>query len=64
MTAFFWSSGHIGWPFFNLVVFSILCLLTTDLVWRIASIRWWRLLLVAIVVWMAGVAALIVFGSA
>lgn len=60
MTSSIWSSGHIGWPLFGVVVFSVLCLLATDIVWRVVSVSSHKLLLLAAVVWTAGVGALIV----
>lgn len=59
MTAFFWASGHIGWPFFGIVVFSVLCLLTKDIAWRVVPTSSRKFLLIAAIVWAAGVAALI-----
>ena len=61
MTSFFWSAGHIGWPFFGILVFSVVCLLVTDLVWRVISTSAPKLLSIAALVWTAGVTALIVF---
>ena len=64
MTGFFWTSGHINWLFFAMLVFSGFWLLLSDLVWRVRSTRfgWIRLamsagwvLVVAVMVWVAGV---------
>ncbi len=60
MTSFFWSSGHMGWPFFSIVVFSILCLLATDAAWRVISTSSRKLLSVAGMIWAVGVTVLIV----
>ena len=60
MTSFFWSSGHIGWPFFSIVVFSVLCLLATDVVWRVISTSSRKLLATGAMIWALGVTALIV----
>jgi hypothetical protein len=58
--AFFWSSGHIGWPLFGITVFSILCLLATDFTWRVARVPIRTLLSIAAIVWAAGAAAITV----
>lgn len=62
MTRFFWSAGHIGWPLFGLIVFSVLCLLTVDVIWRALKVSFRKLLIGAIVVWVIGVAGLCAFG--
>lgn len=59
MTSFFWSGGQFGWFFFGTLVFSVLCLLATDIVWRVMPTSFRKLLLIAAVVWAAGVGALI-----
>ena len=38
MNGFFWSSGHLGWGVFAIVVFTVLCWLVADLVWRLTRI--------------------------
>lgn len=64
MTGFFWTSGHISWLFFAILVFSGLWLLLSDLVWRVKSARfgWIPLAMfagwviaIALMVWVAGV---------
>lgn len=64
MTSLFWSSDHIAWPFFTIIVFSVLCLLATDIAWRVISARSRTLFSVATLVWAAGVAALTLFWHA
>lgn len=59
MTSFFWSAGHFGWFFFGIVVFSVLCLLATDIVWRVMPTSFRKLLSIAAIVWLVGVATLI-----
>jgi hypothetical protein len=59
MTSFFWSSGHIGWPLFGIVVLSVLCLLATDITWRTVRIRIPTLLPIAAAVWVVGAAVII-----
>src|SRR5690348_1000967 len=46
MSAFFWTSGHLGWGVFAVAVFSGLWWLLADLVWRLISIRIGRLAVV------------------
>ena len=59
MHDFFWSSGHLGWGFFALLVFTALLLLLGDLYWRLRNIRIGRLLAALVSAWLVG-AALIV----
>lgn len=54
MSGFFWTSGHFGWGFFSLLVFSGAWLLLTDLVWRLKRIAARRLLAVMAAGWGAG----------
>ncbi len=61
MTSFFWSSGHLGWPFFGIAVFSSVCLLVTDIVWRVVPTSSRKLLSTAATVWVVGVVALIAY---
>jgi hypothetical protein len=56
MMTFFWSSGHIGWPLFAVIVFSVLILLATDIVWRMLRIQVRRLLCLTALFWVIGVA--------
>lgn len=63
MNAFFWSSGHLGWGVFALVVFTGLWLLTGDLVWRVKTSRFSRLAIGVAAGWLVG-AAFIVLGYA
>lgn len=64
MMSFFWSAGHFGWPFFVTIVFSVLCLLVTDIVWRTVPTSIHKLLTVVAVVWVAGVGFLIALSFA
>lgn len=61
MNDFFWSSGHLGWGFFALAVFSGLMLLLGDLYWRLHNIRIGRFLATLAAAWAVG-AGLIVLG--
>lgn len=54
MSGFFWASGHLGWGFFSLVVFTALWWLLTDLLWRLMSIRIHRLMAAMVGGWVAG----------
>lgn len=55
MSGLVWSDGHLNWLFFGIVVFSMLSLLVTDLVWRLVTVRVWVLLSVAASAWAVGV---------
>jgi len=61
MNGFFWSSGHLGWGIFALVVFTCLWLLLADLVWRLRSIRIHRLIVGMSIGWIIGV-GFVLFG--
>lgn len=61
MTPFVWSAGHIGWPLFGILVFSGLCLLLTDIVWRTVRMSFRNLFLCAAGVWAVGIAIALVF---
>lgn len=61
MNSFFWTSGHLGWGIFAVVVFTGLWLLLSDLCWRLKNIRIHRLLVTMSAVWIFGV-GLIVLG--
>jgi hypothetical protein len=56
MKGFFWFSGHIGWCFFSLVVFTALWWLAGDLAWRLMKIRMGRFLGMMSAGWLIGVA--------
>jgi hypothetical protein len=62
MNVFFWADGRLGWGFFSLLVFTGLCCLVADLLWRARNIRFTRFLGMAIAAWATG-SVLIVFGS-
>lgn len=59
MSAFFWTSGHLGWGFFALLVFSVLWFLLTDFFWRKRKrhIAWFLVEMAA--GWLAGVLLLV-----
>lgn len=59
MGSFFWSSGHIGWPLFGIVVLSVLCLLATDITWRMVRISIRKLMSIAIALWLVVAAAIV-----
>lgn len=59
MKSFFWLHGHIGWPFFGVLVYSVLCLVASDIVWRVTPVPFRRILSTVAIIWTAGVAALI-----
>ena len=55
MNEFFWSSGHLGWGFFALVVFTGLSWLLSDFVWRSTSAKIGRLSVAMSIGWVIGV---------
>lgn len=59
MNGFFWTSGHLGWGIFALVVFSGLWCLVSDLAWRLLAVRARRLAFALGVGWVAGVALIL-----
>ncbi len=61
MSSFFWTSDHLGWGIFALVVFTCFWLLLSDLFWRLRSIKIDRLLAAMCTGWVIGL-ALIVLG--
>ncbi|MFC5524298.1 hypothetical protein ACFPPA_00945 [Rhodanobacter ginsengisoli] len=65
MNGFFWTSGHLGWSFFSLVVFTGLWLLLSDLVWRLRSVRIVRFAVAMSVGWIIGVGLILLgfYGS-
>ncbi|MEO9089790.1 MAG: hypothetical protein ABI247_05605 [Rhodanobacter sp.] len=54
MNDFFWTSGHLGWGIFALVVFTGLCCLLCDLVWRLTSVKIGRLAIAMSIGWIIG----------
>jgi hypothetical protein len=59
MTPFFWSNGHLGWAFFGVLVYSVLCLLAGDIAWRLTPAPFRKILAVMALVWAAGAIVLI-----
>lgn len=55
MNEFFWTSGHLGWGFFALVVFTALWGLLSDLAWRLRNVRIGQLAVAMSIGWVAGV---------
>lgn len=54
MSEFFWTSSHLGWCIFALVVFTCLCLLLADLVWRLTRVGVRRLAVAMVSGWLIG----------
>lgn len=54
MNGFFWSSSHLGWGIFTLIVFTCLCLLLADLVWRLTRVGVRRLAVTMVSGWLIG----------
>lgn len=61
MSGFFWTSGHLGWGMFALVVFTALWVLAGDAWWRLKATRAGTLAVMLGGGWLVG-AALIVLG--
>lgn len=57
---FFWAAGHIGWPFFAIIVFSVLCFLAIDIAWRTIHLSFVKLAMSAALPWLVGVVVIIV----
>lgn len=55
MSSFFWTSGHLGWGIFALVVFTALWCLFSDVVWRLTSVKIGRLVASMSAGWIIGV---------
>lgn len=60
MNEFIWTSGHLGWGIFALVVFTGLWVLGTDLYWRLKKIKTARLLMTMATGWIIGVGLILV----
>lgn len=59
MNEFWWTSGHLGWGIFALIVFTGIWWLLFDLCWRLLTIRINRLLAVMGIAWLVGVACIL-----
>jgi hypothetical protein len=59
MSEFFWSSGHLGWGFFSILVYSGMCIIAADLVWRLTAVSIRRLVPIVAACWVTGVALLV-----
>lgn len=55
MSGFIWSSGHLGWGFFLLLVYSAACVIAGDLAWRLVTINARKLVPILGVCWLVGV---------
>lgn len=54
MSAFFWTSGHLGWGLFAMSVFTGLWWLSCDVYWRVQRTSIRRLLVTLALGWMIG----------
>jgi len=54
-----WANGHIGWPLFTVLVFSMLLLLGMDTIWRTVRIRAIFLGVIGAVFWFGGLGAIV-----
>lgn len=59
MSDFFWTSGHLGWGLFAIMVFSAVWLLFSDFVWRLRNVRIVRLALTMSASWIVGVGLIV-----
>lgn len=64
MSTFFWSGTYLGWGVFALAVFSVLCLLAADVVWRLSPISIRRLAPVAAAGWIVGAVIIVALNRA
>lgn len=55
MSDFFWTSGHLGWGVFALIVFTCFWWLLADLIWRLRSIRVHNFAILMALGWLIGV---------
>lgn len=60
MSGFLWSSGHLGWGLFALIVFTGLWWLAADFAWRVNNTRIGRLAAVLAGGWLVGAACIVV----
>lgn len=61
MNGFFWSSGHLGWGFYALVIFTGIWVLAVDVYFRLKNTRATSLVAASATCWAIG-AGLIVLG--
>lgn len=54
MNDFLWTSGHLDWVIFVLVVFTGIWFLLFDLVWRLTNVRIGRLAVAMSIGWIIG----------
>lgn len=54
MSGFFWTSGHLGWGIFALIVFTGLWWLLADVYWRLKNTRIGGLVIAMGVGWLIG----------
>ena len=55
MNGLLWTSGHLGWDIFALIVFTGLWCLLADLVWRLQSVKIGRLAAAMTIGWIIGI---------
>lgn len=58
MSGFLWTSGHLGWGLFALIVFTGLWVLLGDLVWRLKNVAITKLAAALAAGWMVGAAVI------
>lgn len=59
MSPFLWSSGHLGWGLFAVIVFTALWCLLGDVYWRLQNTRLSRFLPALAVGWAIGIGAIV-----
>lgn len=55
MSGFFWSSGHLSWGLFFILVYSAVCWLAGDVAWRLVTVGTMRLAALFGACWLLGV---------
>lgn len=63
MLEWLWQDGHLTWGVFSVLVYTGILILVADLGWRLVTRPAWQIALAVILIWSAGVAALIAVTS-
>lgn len=59
MNGFLWTSGHLGWGLFSLIVFTGVWWLIADFVWRVTNTHIGRLATAVGGAWLVGVVCIV-----
>lgn len=54
MPVWLWHDGHLAWPLFALVVYTVVVLLAADFAWRVVVVSIRLLAPAVVVLWMLG----------